>query len=147
MDSIGDLLFGSSKDEVQAYLGKPDEVGHYSYDREGLEKYAIWKYADLGILAIFDDEYGFVLGTLAAYSDTCSLNGQPLIGKAREEVLKAISVLDPGPMTREVESSEFDLELLSFDSISLNLWLEDGVVSDIQWGPFWLDEERQDWPK
>ena len=135
---IGDLLFGSSRDEVQAYLGEPDEIGHHSYDREGFELYETWKYADLGIFATFEEEGGFVLGTLSAYSDTCSLNGRPLIGKAREEVLKAISALDPGPMTSEDMSSESDLELLSFDSISLNLYLEDGVVNDIQWSPFWL---------
>jgi len=144
---IGSLLFGSSKDEVRAYLGEPDEVGQYSYDGEGFDRYETWEYEDLGILATFDEEDGFVLGTLSAYSDTCSLNGRPLIGKAREEVLKAISALDPGPMTSEDMSSESDLELLSFDSISLNLYLEDGVVNDIQWSPFWLDEEHQDWPK
>jgi len=144
---IGSLLFGSSKDEVRAYLGEPDEVGQYSYDGEGFDRYETWEYEDLGILATFDEEDGFVLGTLSAYSDTCSLNGRPLIGKAREEALKAISALDPGPMTSEDMSSEDDLALLSFDSISLNLWLADGVVKDIQWGPFWLDEEHQDWPK
>lgn len=144
---IGDLLFGSSKDEVQAYLGEPDEIGQYSYDREAFDRYETWEYADLGILATFDEEYGFVLGTLSAYTDTCSLNGRHLIGKAREEVLKTIAALDPGPMTSEDMSSEDDLELLSFDSISLNLYLEDAIVNDIQWGPFWLDEGHQDWPK
>jgi len=144
---IGDLLFGSSRDEVLAYLGEPDEIGHYSYDREGFELYETWEYANLGINATFDEEDGFVLGMLSAYSDTCSLNGQPLVGKTREEVLQAISALDPGSMTSEGMSSESDLELISFDSISLNLYVEDGVVNDIQWSPFWLDEEHQDWPK
>jgi hypothetical protein len=144
---IGDLLFGSSREEVRAYLGEPNEVGQHSYDGEGSDRYETWKYADLGILATFDEEDEFVLGTLSVYSDTCLLNGRPLIGKARDEVLKAISALNPGAMTSEDMSSEDDLELLSFDSISLNLWLVDGVVNDIQWSPFWLDEEHQDWPK
>ncbi len=141
------LLFGSSRDEVRAHLGEPDEIGQYFYDGEGFDTYETWKYADLGIFATFDEEDGFVLGALSAYSDTCLLNGRPLIGKAREEVLEAISALNPGAMTSEDMSSEDDLEFISFDSISLNLWLEDGVVNDIQWSPFWLDEQHQEWPK
>ncbi len=74
---IGDLLFGSSKDEVQAYLGKPDEIGHYSYDREGLENYETWKYADLGILATFDEEYGFVLARSRHILTSARLVGDP----------------------------------------------------------------------
>lgn len=146
---VGELLFGSSRDEVRAYLGEPEEIRYYSFDDAGKDRTEAWDYDQRGISAHFDAEEDYMLGTLDADSDTFTLNGVALVGRTKKEVLAAVSALDLGPMETEDMSSQEspDRERVGFDSASLNLWFEDGLLESIQWGPFWIDEDHRAWPK
>jgi hypothetical protein len=38
-------------------------------------------------------------------------------------------------------------ELLSSDSLGMNFWFDEDQLSEIQWGPLFVDDETIDWPE
>ena len=75
--------------------------------------------------------------------------GINLIGLSQEDVLQQIELMAIGDV--EIDSiSDDDNEsqiVASIADVSLNLWFEDDHLSEIQWGPFWdEEEERYIWP-
>ncbi len=136
---IGDLFFGSTRETVKAYLGSPNKINKYSYDRKGEEKGEIWIYTDLCLVAFFDESEDFRLSSLEVNSPNYLLNGISFIGMCKADVLKIVLKSDFGLM-------EDNNDLLIFDKVSLNMWFEDDILSEIQWGPFWTDDEQIDWP-
>lgn len=146
---LGDLLFGSSREKSELVLGEPDKIDRYSYDREGLDKTEAWFYQDLGLSLHFDGQENFKLGTLEVSSDQFLLNGERLINRSKDDVLSFVKNQKLGDYDSEdVSCVEFpDYELLTFDDVSLNLWFESGVLSEIQWSPFWSDDGQEVWPK
>ena len=45
------------------------------------------------------------------------------------------------------EEDIFDNELIEIEDKSLSFWLNDDVLDEIQWTPFFIDEDTLDWPK
>lgn len=151
---LGDLLFGSTRKEILAILGEPEKIDSYaddgSDDSDTEAKIEAWYYYRYNLNLHFDASDDFKLGTLEVYGDEYSLNGACLIGCSKEEVFELISGFDFGPP--EVEDMSYDQlpelkrELVSFDTMSLNLYFEKDVLSEIQWEPFWIDDDTVEWP-
>ena len=145
---FGSILFGSTRGEVASQLGQPTKVDKYFY-RKAANNNEVWFYQKLSLSAIFDEEDDYRLGSLEASSPKYLLNGHSLIGKRRDEVIKLFSTFQLGSL--EIEEMSFsgrpDCELISFDKVSLDLWIETGRVVEIQWGPLWQDEDHIIWPK
>jgi hypothetical protein len=145
---LDNLLFGSSRKESKTAFGEPDKIDRYSYDSDDLDNTEDWIYHDLGLSLNFDAQEKFKLGTIEISSEDYKLNGEILINKTKEEVISFARNHNFG----EYESDDLssvevpDYELLSFDDVSLNLWFENGTLTEIQWFPFWLDDENQIWP-
>jgi len=145
---LGDLPFGATRDAVTAYLGHPD--GTESHGDPGNAK-IMWYYSSIAGYVSFDEDDGFRLGTIETASQSASLNGQCLIGLPKQEVLEFLTGLPLGEPEEQVNDLEDDGDsrscLLSFSSQSLNLWFEDDVLTEIQWG-YLIDENGQViWPE
>ena len=142
---LGDLRFGSTRDEVEAYLGQPDRL------ESNVEPGAcpMWYYDSIGVTISFNDDDPR-LNIIETSSPSATLNGHTLIGKTKDEVMPFIESNISGSHEEERHDLEDDGDsrecILSFSSQNLNLWFEDDILTEIQWG-YLTDENGQVvWP-
>ncbi len=152
---LGELLFGSTFQETRAILGEPDDIGRSEFDDDDdgdISISEVWTYGDLGISAHFDDDDDFRLGMISVSTKSCSLEGLSLMGKKEAKVLELIEPLNFGPLEEEDVEFEDDDEapdgrLISFVEKEIEFWFEDGTLTEIQWSPFWEDDDNRLWPE
>lgn len=141
---LGTIKFGMSRDELKEILGEPDEVDTTDEDYPTES----WHYDEIELSAEFDEEDDWKLVTLAVSSPEFELERMKLIGMTKDEVMEKIKDLEFGRIKMENVSEEGNNSaLISIEDSSLNLWIEDGVLSEIQWGSYYDGEDRPIWPE
>lgn len=138
---IGELLFGSSRDDVRKYLGSPDKID-IDRDTDGM-KHELWIYELIGGSVSFDEEDDFRLSIIETSSPLATLEGMCVIGLARDAVLSHLCRFGIGNMT----NNEDNLEKITFDDVELNLWFELDILRDIQWSVLFDEYDKISWPK
>jgi hypothetical protein len=146
---LGPVKFGMTRDQVEALLGAPDEVEENVDIDEDLDEAAeAWHYDELEMSASFDMEDDWRLGMMAISSEDATLNGKALIGLNRNQLLESLQDMGFEDLVFEDWSDEEDEDrhLVQSDASAINFWLEEGILTEIQWGPRYLDDETVDWP-
>ncbi|MBL4669066.1 MAG: hypothetical protein JKY30_07360 [Flavobacteriales bacterium] len=146
---LGDIIFGSSKEKIKYLLGEPNEIDTYnaSGEEDGYLTEA-WHYDEHEFSVSFDQEDNWKLTTISISSPDCLFNDTQLIGKEINQVLELLENEDLGDNELDDLSDEnIDQKLISFLPASLNLWFENGKLSEIQWGVLWSDEDTPRWPE
>ena len=143
---LGNLRFGLTRDEVEAYLGQPDRIK--SDPEPGA--YTMWFYDSIGVYIPFDDDDDLRFGSIETSSPSATLNGFTLIGKTKDEVMSFIESNISGSYEEERGDLEDDGDSrgceLSFSSQSLTLWFEDDILTEIQWAYLTDDNGQVVWP-
>lgn len=145
---LGDLVFGNTKERIKHLLGEPSETDAFnaSGEEDGYLTEA-WHYDEQEFSLSFDEEDNWKLTTISISSPESLFNGHQLIGKGMDEVLELINSNELGENELDDLSDEnIDQKLISFLRASLNLWFEDGKLSEIQWGVLWSNEDTPSWP-
>ncbi len=144
---IGALVFGQSRKEVEAILGKPSEVERYYLSEEDDDETEAWHYDNLFLSLSFDEEHNWKLSSVAVSSDFYIINGQSLIGKSKDEVFELFEKNQWGEPVEDPEVSQDapGSSLYHVDYGSLSLWFEGEELTEIQLGPL-LDNENIIWP-
>jgi hypothetical protein len=143
-----DLVFGMTRDEVKAVIGQPDEVETFADDEDGQSE--AWHYDEYELSATFDEADDWRLTSLAVSSPEFLFEGVNLIGLSSEEVIQQLEIMDLGDVSLEEIADEEvpEQQVATIIEVSLNLWFEEGSLTEIQWGPFWdEDEEEYIWPE
>jgi hypothetical protein len=147
---LGDIKFGISRDKLKELLGEPDEKESFSLseDAEGFDTTESWHYDEYEFSASFDEEFDWKLVRIAISSPNAELNGEKLIGISKDELLNKLDALDFCDLDFEDLSSEdsTNQELVAADEYGMTFWLDNGVVSEIQWEPLFVDEDTIRWP-
>lgn len=143
---LGKLLFGMTRDQAKAILGAPSEKEKYSLSDDGDDTEA-WHYDELGLSLSFDQENDWKLTSIAVSSEDFKLEGEAFIGREMDEIMDSISKKDWGEPEEDEEVAEESPEnrLLHIDEATLSLWFENGVLTELQWGPFYENESVK-WP-
>lgn len=147
---VMDLIFGMTRDEVKTILGEPDEIETYDEEDDDSGLSEAWHYDEYELSATFDEVDDWRLTSLAVSSPDYLFEGVNLIGLSSEEVIQQIEIMNIGEVSLEEISNDdiTDQQVATIVEVSLNLWLEDGLLTEIQWGPFWDEEEEEYiWPE
>lgn len=146
-EGLGIIKFGMTRAQVQALLGEPDDMDAYA-DPDLDYASESWHYDELEVSLTFDEDVDWKLVTIAVSSPDYELHNKKLIGLSTEALLEAVKDLELGEYETEDWSSEEvpDHKLISFPGPQLNFWLEDGELTEIQWGLLFSDEETVRWP-
>lgn len=145
-----EIRFGMTRQEIKKILGEPDEIDEYASSEESEDNTEAYHYDELELSVSFDEIDDWRLGSIAISDPDSTLDGLKLLGISDEQLLEKVSALDLGEYEREdVSSPESpDHEVISFYNSSINFWLENGAVTEIQYGPIWDDEnEEVIWPE
>lgn len=143
---FGKVLFGMTREQIREILGAPDEIEN---DNEGGEKTEHWHYDQHEISALFSETDNWRLLSFAVSNPDCTIEGEKLIGLKETELQDALERIG---ITEELEyedlsSDEFPDHIMVYcDELGMNFWLDNGIVSEIQWGPMMKDEDTIDWP-
>ncbi len=141
---FGDIRFGMSREEVKKILGEPDEIDQFASSEDEGDNTEAFHYDELELSVSFDEVDDWKLTSIAVSDPEAEFEGMKLIGVSDNELEAKLSTVEMGEMEREdVSSPESpDNEVISYPNASINFWLEDGEVSEIQFGPFWDDEDE-----
>lgn len=146
---IGSLKFGITRKKVTAILGEPSEKETIEGD-EDMGNSEAWHYDELELSVTFDEDDDWKLSSIAASSPDFTFEGVDLLGLSQEEVMQQIEIMNLGDIETEeiVGDEDEDQQVATIAEVSLNLWFEDGKLSEIQWAPYWdEDEETYIWPE
>jgi hypothetical protein len=148
-EGLGQIKFGMTRDQVKKILGEPNEKENFSYTDSDEDFTESWHYDELELSAGFDEDVDWKLATLAISSDEYELMGKKLIGMSREELLATLADLDIKDLETEDCSSDEspDSLFISSEEKGITFWLEEGILTEIQWNPFYIDEETILWPE
>ena len=144
---IGEVLLGMTQEQVEKTIGKPDDTEDINYD-DGASA-VTWFYYDLQIDLNFESEDDLCLSFISAENEEHNINGKIKIGMDKAAVLEACKELDFSTPELEDFSSEDipNQELVALEKENINLWFTDGNLDEIQFGPFWKDDETPIWPE
>ena len=139
---LGILKFGIFTTDVEEELGSPSEAEKNEDEDEGEN----WHYDDYDMSMSFDEDSRLV--TIAVSDESYLLEGVSLIGKDVEFVEEQVKSMNLGESFHEEMSEEEDggISVLAFEDSSMNLWFEDGVLTEIQFWPLFKDEDTIVWP-
>lgn len=143
-EGIGNLRFGLRRPDVQKLLGEPDEIEPIE-DQDNLE---YWHYDTLGLSLAFDAEERMRLSTIVCANDEAQLYGEKLIGMGRDRIVDLLRKKGHKNLSFTEDFDDGDkLETVEADDVEMLFWLREGQVTEIQFGPFFLDEETINWPQ
>jgi hypothetical protein len=148
-NGLGDVLFGINKEKLKYLLGEPDEIDTYNASGDEDEFLTeTWHYDEYEFSVSFDEEDNWRLTTFSISSPDCNINGHQLIGKKLDDVIKILDAENFGDNELEnLSDDNNEHKLISYVSSSLNLWFENNLLSEIQWGVLWTDEDTPKWPE
>ena len=147
-EGLGDIKFGMTRSQVKKLLGEPSEIEKFSYSDEEDDLSESFHYDELELSAGFDEDSDWRLVTLAVSSPDYEFMNKKLIGVDRDSLLATLELLGIRNLEYETDPSEEspDSILITSKEKGITFWLEDGVVSEIQWGPIYINEETIIWP-
>jgi hypothetical protein len=146
---LGIIKFGMTRAEIISILGEADNIENYSYTDSDTELTEAWEYEELELSLNFDKDEDWRLVMISVTSDLYRLNGKKIIGLSQEKLLAQLNELKFSDLNVEDYSSEEipDHKLIEVDSKSINFWIEDGIVDEIQWSPLFIDDDTIVWPE
>lgn len=146
---LGDLIFGNTREEVIKLIGEPTEKESIEGDADSGSMEA-WHYDELDLSLSFEEDADWRLLSITTASPNVLFEGIDLIGLSQGEVLEQMEVFNLGEF--EIEDLSDDGSSLQMvatnDDFSLNLFFDNDLLTEIQWGPFWDDEDgKVIWPE
>lgn len=147
-EGLGEIKFGMTREQIKDILGQPDDIDHYADSDLDEDESESWHYDELELSLSFDEDADWKLVTIAVSSPNYEFRGKKLIGLGSDDLLEELNGLSLGDFDTEDWSSEEvpDHKLISYPDSQINFWLEDGELTEIQWGPLFMDEETIQWP-
>lgn len=146
---LGVLHFGMTKPQVEELLGSPSEKEEFALSEEDTEDITeTWHYDELELSMSFDKADNWRLGTISVNADYYTLEGKIKVGTTLKAAQAVLADLDINDVQLEDWSNAEnpDHKLLTSEEESLNLWFEDGVLSEIQWNSVYDAEGNIIWP-
>ncbi len=143
------LYFGMDREAFRDIMGEPDEIETIENEELPEDMSEAWHYDDVELSASFDNLEDWRLTSLAVSSPDYTFEGIDLIGLSQQEVMEQIEMMDLGDVSIEElsDDEENSQQIATLLDVSLNLWFDNGMLTEIQWGPYWDEEEEElIWP-
>jgi len=145
---LGVLKFGMSRAEVKLMLGEPSFIDKYSHSDSANDLTESWEYDQLELSLSFDEEENWKLTMISITADFYELGGKSFVGLPEDKLVEELNQLEFKDLDLE-DCSEQDGQnhkVIEIEDKSINFWFIDGVLDEIQWSPFFIDDDTIDWP-
>lgn len=123
--------------QIKELLGAPDEIDSDQEDELDYHHY------DSQVLSLtFDGTEGGRLSTLVIADGESTLFGEDIFTMTLDEIKSLLK--SHGCKSLSVEGEEE--KVLEAEEIEMLFWFENDELMEVQWGPFFADEEQILWP-
>lgn len=148
-EGLGDLKFGLQKDQVVSILGEPDEKENYSHTDTEQQLTETWHYDELEISLGFDQDDNWRLGTISVTAPDFKFRDFSPTGLTKKELEQNLVAAGINDLKIEDSATVENIghELLYSNLLGINFWFEKDSLTEVQWGPLFIDEETIQWPK
>lgn len=145
---LGVLKFGMKRSEVKLLLGEPSFIDKYSHSDSSNDLTESWEFDALKLSISFDEEEDWKLTMISVNTNFYELEEMSLIGSSEEEVIQKLAAFDDEELYLEdcSEQDEENHKVIEVENKSINFWFIDGVLDEIQWSPFFIDDDTIHWP-
>ncbi len=148
---IGDLQFGASRAEAHAYLGEAEEIIFTEGEEDDDETSIHWLYPTRDFWITFEavDGHDYRFESIETSSPDARHGDVKPIGISRADALLWLEGSNLGEVTGEfwdLEDGDGFFGRLSPANESLIVWLENGVVTELQWWPRFDASDEKIWP-
>ena len=145
---LGDLKFGMNRETLKSLLGEPDEVEQYSLSGADDDQTESWHYDEIELAVSFIKVDDWKLVSLTTSSEDSLFKGSGMIGLSQKDLKSELKKLEVTDLETEDCSTEEtpNLKLLFSMNEGMNFWLEEGIVTDVEWGVKYLNDEEIAWP-
>ena len=140
---IGEIRFGLTMDEVEAIMGKPEEVETSEEDEEF--EYEVWNYWEEGYSFYFDEDDDYRLGLIETANEEVTLFGQKIFQMKQAEVealLKSKGLSNPDKDTLETGEKH-----VTYEKEMLDMYFDKDALVTVKFGVFVGDDLEVQWPK
>lgn len=146
---LGFLKFGMSRDQVKELLGEPAFIDKYAHSDAANDATESWEYDELFLSISFDEAENWKLMMFSVSSDFYELEEASLIGLSEKKLVDQLDEIDLGEVFVEdcSDNDNEDHKVIEIDEKSINFWLTDGVLDEIQWSPLFINDDTIKWPK
>lgn len=141
---VNNIKFGMDRSEVKQILGEPTEKELFSYSEEDEDLTEVWHYDEYDFSLSFDEADNWKLIMIAASEEDCNLNGKEIIGLEFDKVVAILK--DMGYTDLEEDELEEGDRVIKIEKDSFNVWFDDNIATELQWGPRWDDDDTPIFP-
>jgi hypothetical protein len=139
----GDIKFGMSRAEAEKILGKPTEIE--KFDDEDME---FWHYDEEILSLTFDGTEDWRLSSMVAGNLGMTFLNSEVDDLTKHDLVNLLKF--NGHKNIGFEKEEIDgvgVETVEVDDLEIIFWFEGDELTEVQWGPFFSDEDTIAWPK
>ena len=142
---IFNVRFGMNQNQIESLLGKADEEKEYSLSPK--ENSMNLFYRKLGLSFTFESTDAYRLSYISIHNDKYHLFQFIRVGLKKSMLLEELEHYSLSqPEIQYPANEDFPShELFYFPDENLHLWMDDHVISEIQFGPFWDDQKSIVW--
>lgn len=141
---LGDIMFGSAKEECLKYLGKPDEEEIDVFDGD---QYIRWYYDRLNIELCFEGSENYRLGTIIIENPNALLGEEKIMGRSIEYIENYLKKNNYPYMVEEDDVEDDNIVLIDVDDMECTFMFRDNRLEAVQWSYLWLDDNTPQWPE
>lgn len=140
---LGNIQFGFTRNQVKEILGEPTEIDTFQYDEEedDGEITESWHYDEQEISFSFEEVEDWKLVSLSVSAEQYTYLGKPVINLTKEELVAHLNASKVGDILFDDE-----FQVVSIPDIQLNFWLDENVVTEVQWNLEWNDDDEAIFP-
>jgi hypothetical protein len=131
------IHFGMSREQVRSLVGEPEDLE--SYEEGSDDASEVWYFWSDGVSYHFDADSDWRLTTIEVSSPEALLENRAVMGISHLELKNLLH----GKDAHWPESEE---EPVSVTEWGMNFWIEEGVLTSVQWGVPIGDDDCEIWP-
>ncbi len=144
LEGLGDLKFGANKEDVESYLGKPQNTEVLDLEENDLSDAIVWNYDDQGISVFFEKDLDSLLTCFDIRNDKVVLFGKKVFDLKKEQIIDLMN--ENGFTDIESEDEDWGEQRLSFNDAVVDFYFDDQTLTSISWSVFMDENNNVEWP-
>ncbi len=139
---IGELKFGLTMEEVEAIMGKAEEVEESDEDEEF--EYVVWNYWEKGYSFYFDEDDDYRLGLIETANEEVTLFGKKIFRMKQSEVEALLK--DKGLSNPDKDTLEGGEKHVTYEKEMLDMYFDKDALVTVKFGVYVSDDLEVQWP-
>ncbi len=145
LTGLGKVKFGSTKQDVENYLGKPSETDVIEVEEEEVSDAIVWNYDEQGLSVFFEKDLNEQLTCFDSNNYDVTLFGKKIFDLKKEDIIELMR--ENGFTDIESGDEDWGEYRLSFNDAVMDFYFDDKTLVSVSWGVMMDDDNNVKWPE